>query len=359
MHIFLVLPSEGFNELPDNGKLSNEYRQSIDKSLDYLQRGISTFEKLNDVTNLSLVCSNLGRLHRLQAHLALKELEDCLKLSICAEFYAVACSHYQKALSLLESKKRNPTLWDVITWELSTASYTIAKLYFEAKTAADRNMRDKIIAYLQTALKNCDLRNGPKYEDFFQRTGDVHFMLGFSHEALLAMPVESEKKRKSLIYLTFFHFGKALTIYATSGRFYEFVNVAIFEMDFLLGIVTQAGGAMLNVKMKYLANVSELIDQFVRVLEMQQPAGVEDDERLVPVMLKLEERIKNYFMAMIKYINSSAIKSKETRVAPFKRMFAHLLRTTSGELDVQELSAILLERLQKIQIDLLNSELKN
>lgn len=294
----------------------------------------------------------------------MKELDDFLKLSICAEFYALASTHYQKALSLLESKKRNPMLWDVITWELSTASYTIAKLYFEAK-AEEKETREKIIAYLQTALKNCDLDvHGAKYEDFFQRTGDVHFMLGYSHEALLAMPVDGEKKRKSLIYLTFFHFDKSLGIYAASGRFYEFVNVAIFEMEFLLGLINET--STLNVKLKYLSNVADLIHQFVRVLEWQRRLAKEEgaepvieDTRMAPVLLKLEEKIKNLFMAMIKCVNSSTIKSKEAKLTPLKKMFSYLLRTSSANQSVRELSAILLENLTRVHVDLINSDLLN
>lgn len=359
---YMYHAQEGFNDLPNNGKLGKEYRLSIDKSLDCLQKGIATFEKLNDVTNLSLVCSNLGRLYRLQAHIALKELDDMLKLSICSEFYALASSHYQKALALLESKKRNPTLWDVITWELSTASYTIAKLYFEAKTE-EKETREKIISYLQVALRNCDLDvHGAKYEDFFQRTGDVHFMLGFSHEALLGMPVESDKKRKSLVYLTFFHFDKALGIYAASGRFYEFFNVAIFYVDFLLRFINEPG-VSLSVRMKYVANISELIGQFVKVLETQQKQQEEDgdtvveDERLVPVLLKLEEKMKSYFMAMIKAINGSSVKMKDAKLAPFKKMFSYLLRTASSNITVKELSAILLVNLRKVHQELLSSDL--
>lgn len=353
--------AEGFNELANNAKLSKEHRQSIDKSLKFLQKAIATFEKLNDVTNLSLVCSNLGRLYRLQAHVALKELNDFLKLSVCSEFYALASAHYQKGLSLLESKKRNPTLWDVITWELSTATYTIGKLYFEAK-ADEKETRERIIAYLQVALKNCDLDvHGAKYEDFFQRTGDIHFMLGFSHEALLAMPVEGEKKRKSLIYLTFFHFDKALVIYAGSGRLYEFVNVSIFEMEFILSLIHETTGATLNVKMKYLCNVAELLAQFVRMQKWfgdcdeersRITAAGEEDHRLGPVLLKLEEKMKTFFMTMIKCINSSTIKSKDAKLAPIKKMFSYLLRNASAEQSVRELSVILLENFQRVLLDL-------
>lgn len=331
----------------------------------FLQKGIATFEKLNDVTNLSYVCSNLGRLYRLQAHIALKELDDLLKLSICAEFYSLALSHYQKALRLLESKKQNPTLWDVITWELSTASYTIAKLYFEAK-AEEKETREKIIVYLQAALKNCDLDvHGAKYEEFYQRTGDIHFMLGFSHESMLSMPVENEKKRKSLVYLTFFHFEKAIGIYTTSGRFYEFVNVAIFEMDFVLGLTNGPGS--FSGKLKYMANVGDLIAQSVRVLATQQKmleegADGEDnveDLRMVPVLSKLEEKVKNYFMALIKCLNASTVKNKDPKLVPLKKMFSYMLRnvSSSSSLSVLEMTTILFESLRRVHIDLQASDL--
>lgn len=346
-----------------NELLSTEFRQSIEKSLDSLQKGIATFEQLNDVTNLSLVSSNLGRLTRLQAHIAYKELDDCMKLSICGELYSLATAYYQKALGLLESKRRNPALWEVITWELSTSSYTIAKLYFETKSD-EGETREKTISYLQTALKNCVLdTNSARYEEFYQRTGDVHFMLGFSHEGLLAMPMDSEKKRKSLIHLTFFHYDKALSVYEASNRLYEFANVAVFELDFLQSLLTEPGSV--NMKLKYLANVKALLEQFVRVLENRAKVDCVEDARVGPVLLKVEEKLKNFFMALIKCLNSgnSTVKSKETKLAPLKKMFAYLLRSNSHQMTSavigNELTVILMESFKKILLDLINSDLLN
>lgn len=354
--------SEGFNELPNDEKLAKEYWLSINKSLDCLRNGITTFERLNDVTNLSLVCSNLGRLYRLQAHISLKESNMIMKFPICAEFYALASSHYQKALTLLESKKRNPTLWDVITWELSSASYQFAKLYFEANPEeTDRETREKIIAYLQAALKNCDLDvHGARYEEFLQRTSDIHFMLGFSHVMLLPSCVKGEKKWKSYVYLAFFHFGKSLA----SGRFYDLFNVAIFEVEFLLSLIDDKKTS-LNTKLKYLANLAEMMAQCVRGLQLEaeeerdgSPVVVED-ERVVPVLLRFEEKLKAFLMALIKCINSSAIKSKEAKLAPVKKMFSYLLRNANASLSARELSAVLLESFQRVHQDLISADFGN
>lgn len=311
------------------------------------------------MTNLSLVCSNLGRLYRLQAHISLKESNMIMKFPICAEFYALASSHYQKALTLLESKKRNPTLWDVITWELSSASYQFAKLFFEANPEeTDRETREKIIAYLQAALKNCDLDvHGAKYDEFLQRTSDIHFMLAFSHVMLL--PGCEEKKRKSYVYLAFFHFGKSL---AVSGRFHDLFNVASFEMTFLLSLIEDKKTS-LNTKLKYLTNLAEMMAQCVRGLQLQseeeEEEGVVDDERVVPVLLKFEEKLKTFLMTLIKCINGSAIKSKEAKLAPMKKMFSYLLRNAKATLGVRELSAILLESFQRVHQDLISADFGN
>lgn len=60
---------------------------------------------------------------RFRAHLQ-DNNEFCFK-KMC---YEKAFTSYQRALTILESKKQNSQLWDLVTWELSSGKFTLAKL---------------------------------------------------------------------------------------------------------------------------------------------------------------------------------------------------------------------------------------
>lgn len=122
------------------------------RSYDCLIRGIASFEEINDNANLAILLCNMGRFMRFRAHLeerfVLKisdELSNiifyvCVLLNVFSLFanskdkfsfkkkcYEGAFTHYQRALAILDSKKQNPDLWDLVTWELSTGKFTLGK----------------------------------------------------------------------------------------------------------------------------------------------------------------------------------------------------------------------------------------
>lgn len=102
------------------------YMNLARKSYECFIRGISNFEEVEDNSNLSILLCNLGRFMRFRAHLQ-NEKELNFK-KIC---YENAFTSYQRALTILESKKQNSQLWDLVTWELSSGKFTLAKLMQE------------------------------------------------------------------------------------------------------------------------------------------------------------------------------------------------------------------------------------
>lgn len=50
------------------------------------------------------------------------------------QIYENAFHHYNRALGILGSKKDNPELWDILTWELSTSTFTWAQLVMDNTT---------------------------------------------------------------------------------------------------------------------------------------------------------------------------------------------------------------------------------
>lgn len=52
-------------------------------------------------------------------------------MEIKKQIYENAFHHYNRALGILGSKKDNPELWDILTWELSTSTFTWAQLMMD------------------------------------------------------------------------------------------------------------------------------------------------------------------------------------------------------------------------------------
>lgn len=72
--------------------------------------------------------------------------ECCIKQSVCLysnydldlkrKFYEGAFTSYQRALGILDTRKHNPELWDLVTWELSTGTFTLAQHLIDNTSAA-------------------------------------------------------------------------------------------------------------------------------------------------------------------------------------------------------------------------------
>lgn len=101
------------------------------KSYECFIAGIGIFEEIKDNANLCILLCNMGRFMRFRAHI--EGDQDFFFKKTC---YENAFSYYQRALTILESKKQNSELWNLVTWELSSGKFTLAKLmqdYFRSK----------------------------------------------------------------------------------------------------------------------------------------------------------------------------------------------------------------------------------
>lgn len=107
----------------DESKKESIYMNLCMRSHMCLTSGISAFEKINDITNLAVLLCNMGRFMRFRAHLE----EEKESFDFKKRCYESAFTHYQRAMNILESKKRCPDLWDLVNWEMSTGKFTLGK----------------------------------------------------------------------------------------------------------------------------------------------------------------------------------------------------------------------------------------
>lgn len=111
-------------------KLQTEIIEACKKGEIYLKRGLEVFEKVKDDANIALLYTNMGHLHRLLAHANSPnergELTPAEKLHYNKSFV-----NYKKALQVLGFRNYCPGIWDAVTWELSTALFTVATIMHE------------------------------------------------------------------------------------------------------------------------------------------------------------------------------------------------------------------------------------
>lgn len=164
---------DGDADQEDGGTAEPTYLDFSRQSYDCLIKGIACFEEINDDANLAILLCNMGRFMRFRAHLN----ESKENFNFKKKCYHSAFTHYQRALAILESKKRNCDLWAVVTWELSTSKFTLGKLMLQyfADDMVGENL-NRIIFNVQFDDSIFIIRNVTT--DRRNRTGEYRFATG-------------------------------------------------------------------------------------------------------------------------------------------------------------------------------------
>ncbi|XP_055603523.1 erythroid differentiation-related factor 1-like [Uranotaenia lowii] len=200
------------------------------KSYDSLQKGVGLFESVNDPTNLAFLLCNMGRFMRFRAHIYLIG-ESPNNIQVQKKFYYDAFAHYQRALGVLGSRKKNPDLWSLVTWELSTATFNLAKQLQDYNnvenegTQSVQEVEQEVIEMLQKALKLCDQElNGPRQVLYSFRAALIHHRIA-SYYHFSFRSLSEESRRKTVLQLCKLHYEKAVKIFENLSEPQEFLQI--------------------------------------------------------------------------------------------------------------------------------------
>ncbi|XP_053667368.1 erythroid differentiation-related factor 1 [Anopheles marshallii] len=210
------------------------YQLLTKKSYDSLKKGVALFEAVNDTTNLAFLLCNMGRFMRFRAHIHLVG-ERPNNVNVQKKFYHEAFGYYQHALSTLGTRKENPELWSLVTWELSTATFNLAKQLQDhnvisvdgqgGQTQSQEEIEQEVVDMLQRALKLCDQDNsGPKQVLYSFRAGLIHHRIASYHHMSYRYTVD-EHRRKTCLRLTKLHYEKAASIFENLSEPQEFLQI--------------------------------------------------------------------------------------------------------------------------------------
>lgn len=93
-------------------------------------------------------------------------------------FYNEAFNYYEKAKDCLDTRKANAELWDLVQWELSTATFTLAKQLQDFSSADKNSLAEaskEVLDLLQKSLKLCDVEHaGARQVLYSFRSGLIH-----------------------------------------------------------------------------------------------------------------------------------------------------------------------------------------
>lgn len=210
--LYMHLAQESYN---DNDK-NDLYIMLAKKSYECLFKGIKLFEQVNDDANLAFLLCNMGRFLRFRAHIHLWMDAETDITVFQKHLYQESFNCYERALGIIISRKENPELWDMVKWELSTATFTLTKTLQDRwkELSPEENFEDAkfdedVLEMLHKSLKLCDTDTiSSKQILYIQRAALIHQGIAAYYHSLYRN-IEDDPRKKNL-HLCRMHFEKAI-----------------------------------------------------------------------------------------------------------------------------------------------------
>ncbi|KAH8307112.1 hypothetical protein KR044_005047, partial [Drosophila immigrans] len=305
-------------------------------SYDCLRRGIEAFTAVQDNVNLAFLYCNMGRFMRLRAHLSMPN-ESTIALDTQKTFYNEAFNYYEKAKDCLDTRKANAELWDLVQWELSTATFTLAK-QLQDFSAADKNSlaeaSKEVLDLLQKSLRLCDVEHaGARQVLYSFRSGLIHKRIASFHYAQLRGYGVSELSQlpKATLQLCKYHYEKATQILESLKEVRDLLVVQLERIslhEFLAEVSSHAAQ-----KLKQMQLALEICLQcqlvFGHVIDTNSSVQIDDDDEFKSHLTLYESRLQNALKTLIKLLLTTGKDPKQLS-ALYKRMYMETLTGKHG-----------------------------
>ncbi|KAG4071255.1 hypothetical protein HA402_003959 [Bradysia odoriphaga] len=326
------------------------YKTLTKRSYANLQRGIEAFEEIKDEANLAILLCNMGRYYRFRASIYLPgDKSDTTDLK---RLYESAFYHYNRALGILGSRKDNPELselWDILTWELSTSTFTWAQMVMEntEEFLQDDENYTKLNELWQKALKACDDKtSGPRQTLYKNRKAVIHARIGeIFYKLYVRERLAGKKVHSQLCHL---HDDKAIKLLKELCSSIADANLSLaihlrqMELHSLCADDFFKGTARivsLRLSLSYALNA-----KFIFQLYADQAENITDD------IIKQMENFEKSLQSILKKAVQVSMKSLATTVTnSFKCIYALTLRKPE-KLNGLQMATHLMELLDKMTI---------
>lgn len=324
------------------------FQQTAKKAYDFLMKAVTLFEGVKDSVNLIICNLNMGRFFRLSAHINIfQEIQAAKSLQMQKKMYQESFNSYHRALSILETRKQNPELWDMVTWELSTATFNLAK-QMQDNSASDGNtdeLERDVLEMLMKALKWCDLEtNSSRQVLYCFRAGLIHHRLGsFYHQSL--RKIGDDGKKRTTLQLCRNSYERAANLLESLKEFKDYFQVQMERIALQEYLAEESTNMQQKVK-----NYQQALHHFmetVKMLNQLHEAKTVMDFEDIHILLELfEKRIQHVLKTLTKL--SMASKKLDPKADEYKKMFACTLRS-AGKMDLNQLVKHLISVLDNVQ----------
>jgi hypothetical protein len=336
---------EGENSI-DTKEMS--YHQVAKSSYDNLMKAVVLFEGVKDSVNLIICHLNLGRFFRLSAHINMFHANSPQKaIAIRKKLYTQAFDSYNRALSLLGNRKNNQELYDHVYWELSTATFNLAK-QMQDESVVDSSREDlekDVHDMLAKAIKLCDTEtNTSRQELYIFRAGLVHQRIASLYHQQLRTIVD-ENKKKTLLQLCRLNYEKSSSFLASLNEFRDFFKVQM-ERVALNEFLTEDTQSI-PMKMKNLQFALHVFTESLTMLSALASAKSVMDADEISTLLELFEKRLQFILKTLTKLALS-VKKNEQKAETFKRMFASTLRKNES-LSLAEMAKHLVGVLESVK----------
>ncbi|XP_067646541.1 erythroid differentiation-related factor 1 [Eurosta solidaginis] len=308
------------------------YMKLAMKSYDCLIRGISAFIEVQDNVNLAFLYCNMGRFMRFRAHLYLPEenIDFVRKQKL---FYNEAFVNYEKAKDVLGSRKSSAELWDLVNWELSTATFTLAKQLQDFSTADEATrieLEKEVLDLLQKSLKLCDLDHpGSRQILYTYRSGLIHKRIAsFHYSQLRNSCTDSSTIPKATLQLCKHHYERAADILDSLREASDYLVVQLERIS-LQEFLTEISSTTMQ-KIKHLQTAlslllkSKVIFEYALNINNATESNTPNDE-LCKHMVLFESRLQNTLKTLIKLLLNG--KDPKKLVDLYKKMYMTTLKS--------------------------------
>lgn len=325
---------ESQNENPDSQKRDENsidttelsYHQVAKSSYDNLMKAVVLFEGVKDSVNLIVCHLNLGRFYRLSAHVNIFHVTSTPKaFKIQKKLYQQAFDSYDRALVLLGNRKHNPDLYDHVSWELSTATFNLAKQMQDNSSAygSHEDVQRDVLDMLMKALKLCDIEtNSSRQVLYMFRAGLIHQRIAsLHHQALRTMGDES--KRKSLLQLCRSHYEKAANHLSSLNEFKDYFKVQMERVALCEFLVDESTTVQMKMK-NYQTTLNHFVESGDMLRALAATKSVIDADEILTLLELFETRLQSDLKSLIKLVISG--KKTDHKSEKFKKMFGCTLR---------------------------------
>ncbi|CAF1327620.1 unnamed protein product [Adineta steineri] len=340
---------------------AKETKDQFRKSFESFDAGIQAFERINDISNIALLHSNLGRLMRYYAQFYAPVVNGVRQEFSQQErqSYQKAFDYYLRGLKLVENRLDLIEVYRTLSWELSNSYFTMATSlqdYAPLSTMSQDDIEKEVIDCMTRALKYLDVElNTPssdRYSNAKYRAATIHHRLA----SLLHNTFRSQNnatRRKRLRALASLHYQKALELFSPHDNPLEYLRLLIEEValtDFELQNATDNSS-----RLKYSQQglrASFQCQECIGIIEKHRISSDPDDytevfaqesQRLLSI---LNGRIQAFLKELVK-IYKTTIKNKSI-YEDYKEMYSISLRIDDKAKTFSKDFYDAIERLKKI-----------